>query len=86
LVVGENDISGNLERILKAAGQNTPDNKPILEINPEHKLIEKLQTFEGTGDFDEYTSVIFDQAMLSEGAQLDDPVNFIKRINRFLVK
>ena len=86
LVVGEHDISGNLERILKAAGQNTPDNKPILEINPEHKLIEKLKTFEGTDDFDEYTSVIFDQAMLSEGAQLDDPVNFIKRINRFLVK
>jgi molecular chaperone HtpG len=86
LVVGEHDISGNLERILKAAGQNTPDNKPILEINPEHKLIEKLETFEGTDDFDEYASVIFDQAMLSEGAQLDDPVNFIKRINRFLVK
>jgi len=86
LVVGEHDISGNLERILKAAGQNTPDNKPILEINPEHKLIEKLKTFEGTDDFDEYTSVIFDQAMLSEGAQLDDPVNFIKRINRFLVQ
>ena len=86
LVVGEHDISGNLERILKAAGQNTPDNKPILEINPEHKLIEKLKTFEGTDDFDEYASVIFDQAMLSEGAQLDDPVNFIKRINRFLVK
>ena len=86
LVVGENDISGNLERILKAAGQNTPDNKPILEINPEHKLIEKLETFEGTDDFDEYTSVIFDQAMLSEGAQLDDPVSFVKKINRFLVK
>ena len=86
LVVGENDISGNLERILKAAGQNTPDNKPILEINPEHKLIEKLKTFEGTDDFDEYTSVIFDQAMLSEGAQLDDPVSFVKKINRFLVK
>ena len=44
LVVGEHDISGNLERILKAAGQNTPDNKPILEINPEHKLIEKLKS------------------------------------------
>lgn len=86
LVVGEYDISGNLERILKAAGQNTPDNKPILEINPKHKLIEKLKKFEGTADFDEYTSVIFDQAMLSEGAQLDDPVDFVKKINRFLVK
>ena len=86
LVVGEHDISGNLERILKAAGQNTPDNKPILEINPEHKLIEKLRKFEGTSDFDEYTSVIFDQAMLSEGGQLDDPVDFVKKINRFLVE
>ena len=86
LVVGEHDISGNLERILKAAGQNTPENKPILEINTEHKLIKKLKTFEGTSDFDEYTSVIFDQAMLSEGGQLDDPVNFVKKINRFLVK
>ena len=75
-----------LKEFLRPRGQNTPDNKPILEINPEHKLIEKLKTFEGTDDFDEYTSVIFDQAMLSEGAQLDDPVNFIKRINRFLVK
>ena len=86
LVVGEHDISGNLERILKAAGQDTPDNKPILEINPEHKLIEKLRKFEGTSDFDEYTSVIFDQAMLSEGGQLDDPVDFVKKINRFLVE
>ena len=86
LVVGEHDISGNLERILKAAGQNTPENKPTLEINTEHKLIKKLKTFEGTSDFDEYASVIFDQAMLSEGGQLDDPVNFVKKINRFLVK
>jgi len=86
LVVGENDISGNLERILKAAGQNTPDVKPILEINPEHELIKKLETFKDSDDFDEYTSVIFDQAILSEGGQLNDPVSFIKKINRLLIK
>jgi molecular chaperone HtpG len=86
LVVGENDISGNLERILKAAGQNTPDVKPILEINPEHDLIKKLETFKDSGEFDEYASVIFDQAILSEGGQLDDPVSFIKKINRLLIK
>jgi len=86
LVVGENDISGNLERILKAAGQNTPDVKPILEINPEHDLIQKLETFKDSDEFDEYASVIFDQAILSEGGQLDDPVSFIKKINRLLIK
>ena len=86
LVVGENDISGNLERILKAAGQNTPDVKPILEINPEHNVIQKLETFKDSDEFDEYASVIFDQAILSEGGQLEDPVSFIKKINRLLIK
>ena len=86
LVVGENDISGNLERILKAAGQNTPDIKPILEINPEHDLIKKLDSYQGTKEFNEYSSVIFDQALLSEGGQLEDPVSFIKKINHLLVK
>ncbi len=86
LVVGENDISGNLERILKAAGQNTPNIKPILEINPEHDLIKKLDSYQGKKEFDEYSSVIFDQALLSEGGQLEDPVSFIKKINQLLVK
>ena len=86
LVVGENDISGNLERILKAAGQNTPDVKPILEINPEHDLIKKLDSYQGKKEFNEYSSVIFDQALLSEGGQLEDPVSFIKKINHLLVK
>ncbi len=86
LVVGEHDISGNLERILKAAGQNTPDVKPTLEINPEHTLIKKLEKLSGSEEFDEYASVIFDQAILSEGGQLDDPVSFVKKINRLLTK
>ena len=86
LVVGENDISGNLERILKAAGQNTPDIKPVLEINPEHALIKKLSAEKDQKAFDEYTSVVFDQALISEGGQLEDPVGFVKRINELLVK
>lgn len=86
LVVGENDISGNLERILKAAGQNTPDIKPILEINPEHALIKKLNSEKDEKAFDEYSSVVFDQALISEGGQLEDPVGFVKRINQLLVK
>ena len=86
LVVGENDISGNLERILKAAGQNTPDIKPVLEINPEHALIKKLSAETDGNVFDEYSSVVFDQALISEGGQLEDPVGFVKRINELLVK
>ena len=86
LVVGEHDISGNLERILKAAGQDTPDVKPILEINPTHSLIEKLELFKSGDDFDRYTSVIFDQAVLAEGGQLSDPVNYVKNINELLTK
>ena len=86
LVVGENDISGNLERILKAAGQNTPDIKPVLEINPEHALIKKLSAEKDGKVFDEYSSVVFDQALISEGGQLEDPVGFVKRINELLVK
>jgi len=86
LVVGENDISGNLERILKAAGQNTPDIKPVLEINPEHALIKKLSVEKDSKAFDEYSSVVFDQALISEGGQLEDPVGFVKRINELLVK
>ena len=86
LVVGENDISGNLERILKAAGQNTPDIKPVLEINPEHALIKKLSAEKDDKAFDEYSSVVFDQALISEGGQLEDPVGFVKRINELLVK
>jgi molecular chaperone HtpG len=86
LVVGEHDISGNLERILKAAGQQTPENKPILEINPKHALIQKLDGFKESSDFDEYASVIFDQAILAEGGQLEDPVSYVKRINQLLIK
>jgi molecular chaperone HtpG len=86
LVVGEHDISGNLERILKAAGQNTPDVKPVLEINPNHSLIKKLESFKGKTDFDRYSSVIFDQAVLAEGGQLNDPVNYVKTINDLLTK
>jgi molecular chaperone HtpG len=86
LVVGENDISGNLERILKAAGQNTPDIKPVLEINPDHALIKKLSVEKDSKAFDEYSSVVFDQALISEGGQLEDPVGFVKRINELLVK
>ena len=85
LVVGEHDISGNLERILKAAGQSTPENKPILEVNPNHELIKKLEKIQENQLFNDYSSVIFDQAILAEGGQLDDPIGYVNKVNKFLI-
>jgi molecular chaperone HtpG len=86
LVVGEHDISGNLERILKAAGQNAPSSKPILEINPSHKLIKKLEKVVDNQEFSDFSAVIFDQAVLAEGGQLEDPISFVKKVNQFITK
>lgn len=83
LVAGEHDLSGNLERLLKAAGQKTPESKPVLEINPSHRLLELLKAEEGTR-FDDLAHVLFDQALLAEGGQLEDPASFVKRMNSLL--
>jgi molecular chaperone HtpG len=83
LVADENELSGNLLRMLKAAGQQAPDSKPILEINPEHPLLLRLKSDDK--QFDEWTNVLFDQAVLAEGGQLNDPASFVKRINQLLL-
>jgi molecular chaperone HtpG len=83
LVSDENELSGNLLRMLKAAGQQAPDTKPILEINPEHALLQKLKSDDQ--HFDEWTQVLFDQALLAEGGQLNDPAAYVKRINQLLL-
>jgi molecular chaperone HtpG len=85
LVAGEHDLSGNLARILKASGQSAPESKPILEVNPRHRLVERLKTEKDDAKFDDYTHVLFDQALLAEGGQLDDPASFVRRINELLV-
>jgi molecular chaperone HtpG len=83
LVSDENELSGNLLRMLKAAGQQAPNTKPILEINPEHPLLLKLKSDDQ--NFDEWTQVLFDQALLAEGGQLNDPAAYVKRINQLLL-
>lgn len=84
LVAGEHDVSGNLARILKAAGQKAPEAKPILEINPSHRLIERLKNEADEARFADYTHVVFDQALLAEGGQLEDPASFVRRMNSLL--
>lgn len=84
LVAGEHDVSGNLSRILKAAGQKAPESKPILEINPSHRLVERLKAEADDAKFSDYAHVLFDQALLAEGGQLDDPASFVKRMNSLI--
>ena len=83
LVADANDMSANLERMLKSAGQNIPHSKPIFEINPHHPMVKRLKT-EDT-HFSDWTHLLFDQALLAEGGQLDDPSAFVKRLNELLL-
>ena len=85
LVAGEHDLSGNLARILKAAGQQAPESKPILEVNPAHRLVEKLKAETDDARFADYAHVLFDQALLAEGGQLEDPASFVKRMNSLIL-
>lgn len=83
LVVADGELSPQMVQMLKAMGQAVPDIKPTLEINPTHPLITRL---EDDGDFDDLAQVIFDQALLADGGQLDDPAGYLKRINKLLLK
>jgi molecular chaperone HtpG len=83
LVSDEHDVSGNLARILKAAGQKAPDSKPILEINPKHPAVQRLKYEESR--FDDWANLLFEQATLAEGGSLEDPAGFVKRINDLML-
>lgn len=85
LVTEENEMSANLERILKQVGQEAPDVKPILELNPEHPLVKKLAD-ESDERFEDLASIIFDQALLAEGGQLEDPATFVAKLNAMLLE
>jgi len=83
LVADEHDMSGNLARMLKAAGQAAPESKPILEINPDHALVQRLKYEEVK--FADWSHLLFDQALLAEGGTLTDPGSFVKRLNEMLL-
>lgn len=85
LVSGDYDMSGNMQRILKAIGQEIGDYKPILELNPQHPLIQRLEAETEAGRFADLAQILFDQALLSEGGQLDDPASYVKRLNMLLL-
>jgi molecular chaperone HtpG len=85
LVADEHGMSGNLERMLKAAGQKVPASKPVLEINPHHPLVQRLKYEADATRFGDWSHILFDQALLAEGGQLDDPATFVKRLNELLL-
>ena len=83
LVVGDGELTPQMVQMLKQMGQEVPDIKPTLEVNPNHPLIQKLETSE---QFDDLAQVIFDQALLADGGQLEDPAAYLKRVNELLLK
>ncbi|WP_455207541.1 molecular chaperone HtpG [Kaarinaea lacus] len=85
LVKDTHDMSANLERILKQAGQPIPSSKPILELNPQHPLVQKLKSEKDGDRFADMSFILFDQALLAEGGQLDDPAAFVSRLNELLL-
>ena len=85
LVVDEHALSAHLERLLRDAGQSVPMSKPYLELNPHHPLVTRLQGEADAGRFGDLTHLLFEQAVLAEGGQLEDPASFVKRLNGLLL-
>ncbi|MES9912024.1 MAG: molecular chaperone HtpG, partial [Candidatus Sedimenticola sp. 4PFRAG1] len=85
LVVGDYDMSANLQRVLKQLGQDAPDVKPIFEFNPTHPLVNKMDNEQDEDVFADLTNILFDQATLAEGGQLDDPAAFVHKLNKLML-
>ena len=84
IVVDEGDMSSHLARMLKQAGQTAPKSQPVLEVNPEHALLKRLDSADGAEHFDDLAHILFDQALLAEGGQLEDPAAYVRRVNALL--
>ncbi len=81
LVSDEHGISRHLERLMRGAGQQVPTAKPVLEVNPDHPIVQRLKAESDATIFSEWTQILFDQALLAEGGELEDPATFVKRLN-----
>lgn len=86
LVLSEQDMGAQMRKLMEAAGQPVPDSKPILEVNLTHPLLERVESAEGSEKFDDLAEILFDQATLSVGEQLDDPVGYVQRINKLILE
>jgi molecular chaperone HtpG len=85
IVLNEQDMAMHMQRLLKEAGHELPSSKPVLEINPDHPIVKKLDTEKSKKKFADWSDILFDQALLAEGGQLDDPAGFVAKLNKMLV-
>ena len=85
LVADPSAMSANLERVLKAAGHKVPETRPTLEVNPHHPLVSALKAESDEKRFADWSHILFDQAVLAEGGQLDEPGAFVKRLNELML-
>jgi len=83
LVADEHDPGGNLQRILKSVGQNVPQAKPILEVNPTHPIMQRLKREDRR--LDDWANLLFEQSLLAEGGTLEDPAGFVRRVNELML-
>jgi molecular chaperone HtpG len=85
LIREEHDLSTNLERLLRAAGQDVPNARPILEINPGHPLMTRIAAEGDAQRLGDWARILFDQALLSEGGRPEDPAAYVQRVNRMFM-
>ena len=86
IVADEHDMGLEMQRILQSAGQQVPASKPIFEINPDHVLIKRIHAIEDDVKFEQWINVLFEQSLIAEGGQLDNPADFVKRVNNLLIE
>ncbi|MCZ6470586.1 MAG: molecular chaperone HtpG [Gammaproteobacteria bacterium] len=85
IVLNEQDMAMHMQRLFKEAGHEMPSSRPVLEINPDHPIVKKLNAEKSKKKFDDWSSILFDQAILAEGGQLEDPASFVAKLNKMLV-
>jgi len=86
IVLNEQDMALYMQDLMKQAGHDMPSNKPVLEINPTHPLIERMEAETDDEQFSDWAAILFDQALLAEGAQLEDPAGFVSKLNNLMLK
>lgn len=86
LVVGQDDMGAQMRRLLEQAGQAVPENKPTMEVNPNHPLVQKMDQEQDETRFGDFTAILFDQASLAEGGTIKDPAAYVKRLNKLLLE
>jgi molecular chaperone HtpG len=86
LIIGEHDLGRQMQQVLRAAGQEVPEAKPVLELNPRHPLVQRLNAESGDARFGDLSLMLFEQAMLAEGEPLPDPAGYVRRMNKLLLE